>query len=490
MLPSTARNDEELGPQSVEVVCSFVIAVPAGTQGFSCMELSAVCLVGLLPAPNITGPTLVRHLLQPLSADLFVVTQSKRALAHAPALAHYSKLRGVAGPSVALAGDAGGSDVHIKWWSYGTLAFISHHEVCLQLVQGAEQKRCTLGDRRHACRYHRIVLTRGDFYWLQDHPALSALHSRYIWTPSRFAQGGVNDRHAVLNRSAANVYLQVRIRMGSAGFNLSAHRTWTSERAVAAVLQGIEVRGFPFAAHHVVPSERKNSALGGVSPWGLGSGANVKWLVSEAAQRSLGAAPEGCHVAKTAAYSSEDVLHAHAAAACLAGAGLLAPLCGPHGPPTGLPQRFSECQLEAPRFTARFLAEGMGKPGLAGLELLDAARKASAGTGERGDASGSLARAVMFLSQACKRQWVCERGRGENAFSVHCPVHFCGALVEAQVAAGRLAEAQEISTWVQRTRPFWGLVSADAGPLECGDLPAFFGLRTIIFQDATYCLAP
>ena len=52
----------------------------------------------------------------------------------------------------------------------------------------------------------RVVFSRLEFWWLRPHPPLRLLHPSVVWLPSgEDYYGGVNDRHAVLNRSAAQV---------------------------------------------------------------------------------------------------------------------------------------------------------------------------------------------------------------------------------------------------------------------------------------------
>lgn len=429
-----------------------------------------------------------------------MVTQSARGLAGAASLAQYGELCGVSEPAtwrLPLNG-AEARTGNARWWSYGTLAFLAHHEVCLRLLRQAERHGCPTKEghpsalrpaRPRPRRYERVVVTRGDFYWVQDHVPLSVLDPQAVWVPSRFDVGGINDRHAVLNRSVAEIYLKVLSLVESAGFNAAAHATWTSERAMAVVLRGISVRGFPFAAHHVVPSARRPG--GASSAWGKGSGGSIKQRVSEAAQQTLSAAPESCRVAKLSAYSSEDVLAAHSDAACLAGSPASASLCGPHAPPQAASlERFRHCTRVSPRYAARFLAEGMDKPGMAGLELTAAAERLLNGPeADKTLAISFLELAANFLWKACKRHWVCERGRGENAFTLHCPLHFCMALVKVFQARGEESDAAEAQAWMEQSRPSWGLLGPNAAT-RCEGLSSFFHLRTIEFQKVMYCLVP
>ena len=58
--------------------------------------------------------------------------------------------------------------------------------------------------------YDRIVHTRLEFEWLRPHPPLSLLQpAQAVWIPSgEDYYGGLNDRHAVLSRAAAEVYMR------------------------------------------------------------------------------------------------------------------------------------------------------------------------------------------------------------------------------------------------------------------------------------------
>ena len=72
---------------------------------------------------------------------------------------------------------------------------------CLELLEAQEAARGGL-------RYERVVFSRLEFWWLRPHPPLRLLDPSIVWLPSgEDYYGGVNDRHAVLNRSAAEVYL-------------------------------------------------------------------------------------------------------------------------------------------------------------------------------------------------------------------------------------------------------------------------------------------
>eukprot|EP00966_Prymnesium_polylepis_P030356 705790-Prymnesium_polylepis.1 len=55
-------------------------------------------------------------------------------------------------------------------------------------------------------RYDRLVFSRLEFRWVAPHPPLSALDERLVWVPSGQNIKGVNDRHAVMPRHAADAY--------------------------------------------------------------------------------------------------------------------------------------------------------------------------------------------------------------------------------------------------------------------------------------------
>ena len=72
---------------------------------------------------------------------------------------------------------------------------------CLNLVS---QRERTLG-----MLYDRVVHSRLEFVWLRPHPPLELLAKHAVWIPSgEDYYGGLNDRHAVLSRAAAEVYMR------------------------------------------------------------------------------------------------------------------------------------------------------------------------------------------------------------------------------------------------------------------------------------------
>ena len=72
---------------------------------------------------------------------------------------------------------------------------------CLALVESRE-----LAAGR---RYSRLVHSRLETVWLRPHPPLELLERAAVWIPSgEDYYGGWNDRHAVLSREAAEIYMR------------------------------------------------------------------------------------------------------------------------------------------------------------------------------------------------------------------------------------------------------------------------------------------
>lgn len=64
-------------------------------------------------------------------------------------------------------------------------------------------------NRRSGVRYSRVVHTRVEYDWLHPHPPLAMLDSAHAWIPvGEDYGGGLNDRHAVLSRRAAEPYFE------------------------------------------------------------------------------------------------------------------------------------------------------------------------------------------------------------------------------------------------------------------------------------------
>ena len=55
-------------------------------------------------------------------------------------------------------------------------------------------------------RYRRVIFTRLEYEWLGPHPPVELMDEAFVWLPYNTGRG-LYDRHAVLNRSAADIYL-------------------------------------------------------------------------------------------------------------------------------------------------------------------------------------------------------------------------------------------------------------------------------------------
>ena len=62
-------------------------------------------------------------------------------------------------------------------------------------------------ERERGAPYERVVWSRLEFRWLAPHPPLALLRPDVVWVPSGQNVNGVNDRHAVMRRDHADVYL-------------------------------------------------------------------------------------------------------------------------------------------------------------------------------------------------------------------------------------------------------------------------------------------
>ena len=91
-----------------------------------------------------------------------------------------------------------------RWWATpqgtGALYFLYGVQCLLQLVSETEVEENFL--------YDRLVFSRLDSNWLAPHPPLDLLAQEHIWVPQGQDYFGLNDRHAVLNRTHADTYFR------------------------------------------------------------------------------------------------------------------------------------------------------------------------------------------------------------------------------------------------------------------------------------------
>ena len=111
-------------------------------------------------------------------------------------------------------------------------------------------------------RFDRLIHTRLDLQWLRPHPPMRLLSAQHAWVPTgEDYYGGINDRHAVLNRSHAEVYFGrwdaivdgsvMRIEPQLARGRVEHGAAMTNEHLLAATLRhsGVSLRRFPAVAH-------------------------------------------------------------------------------------------------------------------------------------------------------------------------------------------------------------------------------------------------
>ena len=83
---------------------------------------------------------------------------------------------------------------------------IRDYALLLELIRTAERAR--------GAAYERVVFSRLEFVWLAPHPPLALLPPSLLWVP--FGSPRMNDRHVVMNRSHADVWMGRWALFGSA----------------------------------------------------------------------------------------------------------------------------------------------------------------------------------------------------------------------------------------------------------------------------------
>lgn len=112
-----------------------------------------------------------------------------------------------------------------KWWTnitsqfrrnatYNGLTIFSpvlgtrHHLLQLISYESVYNLVCQFESiARNGTQYEWLVYSRFEYQWLAPHPPLTSFDSSFIWTPNEDSKvPGINDRHAVLPRSAGRPY--------------------------------------------------------------------------------------------------------------------------------------------------------------------------------------------------------------------------------------------------------------------------------------------
>jgi hypothetical protein len=127
--------------------------------------------------------------------------------------------------------------------------------------------------KEHGCleRYERFVVTRSDFLWLAPHPPLELLREDRVWIPEGEDWEGINDRHAILDRSSLAAYLDGLtpiVTAPEALLNAAPDGGWGAEQylrwRLAASGLLTQVRRFPYVMFLVRES-------GGPTSWSKGT---------------------------------------------------------------------------------------------------------------------------------------------------------------------------------------------------------------------------
>mmetsp|Transcript_57774 Transcript_57774/g.154347 ORF Transcript_57774/g.154347 Transcript_57774/m.154347 type:complete len:423 (+) Transcript_57774:129-1397(+) len=199
MLPATA-------------LIPVVVALPA----------VAVCLGGSLRALQQTAPGWVAHVLEPLSAEaevhLFVYGPVKELAGAAldmlsPYLAavHVERENVTAQILKDLEDDSGEVLDVLGNWLGGLHLQGQHARWGSGLYQMRSLWWCSRMMRdteiSMGASFERVICSRPEILWIGDHPPLRWLDPDIVWIPDGEDHGGLNDRHAVLNRVAAEHYM-------------------------------------------------------------------------------------------------------------------------------------------------------------------------------------------------------------------------------------------------------------------------------------------
>jgi hypothetical protein len=113
-------------------------------------------------------------------------------------------------------------------------------------------------------RYDRFVITRSDFIWLCPHPPLSILDRESIWVPDGENYDGVNDRHLVVSRvhvvDCLNLVEDILLRPAQLRDEIR-DRWWNNEQVFAQHLQRKDllarVKSFPYVMYTARPKYDK-----------------------------------------------------------------------------------------------------------------------------------------------------------------------------------------------------------------------------------------
>jgi hypothetical protein len=168
----------------------------------------AVCLTGFQGAQNVSG-ALRKFVIDPLQADLFVVSPESRA-----SLQAFEPFEGDVGRDVDVDQYFDNLTDSLNDWRKvthqigGNWFYPGAHQAinlmqCNDLIKVAEASR--------GQRYKGIVLSRLDFMWLQPHPVPEQNVGCWIPCPGN-DNGGICDHHASCDRNSAEAYMTGKVK--------------------------------------------------------------------------------------------------------------------------------------------------------------------------------------------------------------------------------------------------------------------------------------
>jgi hypothetical protein len=183
------------------------------------MERVLVCVLAKTRGHDVTFPSLKRHVLDELQADLAVALTIDEKYDYANPMWQHAKYRWTSrdyqdygeGFDFAQRTLCHERNLRIEDWRPllrlgGVWSGRIHSEkpagtasailpFCRWLLLRGLQRDGVLD------RYDRFVITRSDFVWLCPHPPLSILSRDNVWIPDGQHWGGLNDRHMVASRA-------------------------------------------------------------------------------------------------------------------------------------------------------------------------------------------------------------------------------------------------------------------------------------------------
>ncbi|TAG79738.1 MAG: hypothetical protein EAZ21_09810 [Betaproteobacteria bacterium] len=228
---------------------------------------SLICFVGTFRGFDATRESLIRHLIQPLNADVVVCMVSspeplellRRECASIGATV-YDATYDSREQNYDLVFDRLSLELGVKpkWRERAEVAGNWLGGIGNRLGAGTHQlfNFWKLAQWLRMVRfdfdaYERVLVSRTDLRWLGNHPPLDLLQPQYLWTPSGEEYGGINDRHWVLPRGSEVTCLDALTPMLVGPFRHWKTHNLNRERFVAEHIRSVrvEARQFPSIAY-------------------------------------------------------------------------------------------------------------------------------------------------------------------------------------------------------------------------------------------------